>query len=97
MSSVQNSAWKVASSSSRAGRVGTRRTQAARETASQLAAFGASQGASNGTFAAMRSRRAMATPKLARATGLIRGVLLLGYRCERRPDARRLSPVSWVR
>ena len=78
MRSVQNRARNVASSSSRACRVGTRRTQAARETASQSAAFGTSQGASSGTFAAMRSNRVMAMPKLARAIGLIRGVLLLG-------------------
>jgi hypothetical protein len=73
--SQQKKATNVVSSRSRAVLVGTlaRESQPRIVSASHAAAFGASQGASTGTFFAIESRRAMAWPALRRAAGLIRG------------------------
>ena len=88
----------VASIRSRARRVGTcvLESQARTDWASHWGAFGASHGASTGTFLAMAFMREMAWAALSSATGLIRG-MSPRYRRTLPPVARTLSPSTNVR
>jgi hypothetical protein len=88
----------VASIRSRARRVGTcfLDSQARTDWASHCGAFGASHGASTGSFLAMAFKREIARAALNNAMGLMRG-MSPRYRRTLPPVARMLSPSTNVR